>query len=46
LAEKNVILEESHEKMLKSIEEFQKHQETALCQILQLDKKIDRLLKK
>ena len=31
LAEKNVILEESHEKMLKSIEEFQKHQETALC---------------
>ena len=46
LAEKNVILEESHEKMLKSIEEFQKHQETALSQILQLDKKIDRLLKK
>src|SRR6476646_1066189 len=45
LTEKNVILE-SHEKMLKSIEEFQKHQETSLSQILQLDKKIDRLLKK
>ena len=46
LVEKNVNLEESHEKMLKSIEEFQKHHETVLNQILHLDKKIDHLLKK
>ena len=46
LVEKNVNLEESQEKMLKSIEEFQKHHETVLNQILQLDKKIDNLLKK
>jgi transcription termination factor NusB len=46
LVEKNVNLEKSHEKMLKSIEEFQKHHETVLNQILQLDKKIDHLLKK
>ena len=46
LVEKNVNLEESHEKMLKAIENFQKHHETVLNQILQLDKKIDHLLKK
>ena len=46
LVEKNVNLEESHEKMLKAIENFQKHRETVLSQILQLDKKIDHLLKK
>ncbi|MDQ5870066.1 MAG: hypothetical protein M3530_10145 [Thermoproteota archaeon] len=34
-------LEESHERILKSIEGFQKHQERILNQILSLDKKID-----
>jgi uncharacterized membrane-anchored protein YhcB (DUF1043 family) len=34
-------LEESHETILRSIEEFQQHQERILNQILGLDKKID-----
>jgi uncharacterized membrane-anchored protein YhcB (DUF1043 family) len=34
-------LEESHERILRSIEEFQQHQELILNQILSLDKKID-----
>jgi hypothetical protein len=38
-------LEESHDKVLKSIQQFQKHQEK-LSQILNLDKKIDTIIEK
>jgi hypothetical protein len=36
-------LEESHDKVLKSIQQFQKHQDK-LSQILNLDKKIDAII--
>jgi hypothetical protein len=38
-------LEESHDKVLKSIQQFQKHQEK-LSQILNLNKKIDIIIEK
>jgi uncharacterized membrane protein len=37
-------IEESHDKVLKSIEKFQSHQERVLSEILSLDKKIDAIL--
>src|ERR671922_1828950 len=37
-------LEESHDKVLKSIQQFQKHQYKLLSQILSLDKKIDIII--
>ena len=37
-------LEESHDKVLKSIEQFQNHQERVLSQILSLDRKIDAIV--
>jgi hypothetical protein len=37
-------LEESHDKVLKSIEQFQNHQERVLVEILTLDKKIDAII--
>ena len=37
-------LEESHDKVLKSIEQFQNHQERVLSEILSLDKKIDAII--
>jgi len=37
-------LEESHDKVLKSIEQFQKHQERVLSEILSLDRKIDSII--
>jgi uncharacterized membrane protein len=37
-------IEESHDKVLKSIEQFQNHQERVLSEILSLDKKIDAIL--
>lgn len=37
-------LEESHDKVLKSIEQFQNHQERVLNEILSLDKKIDAII--
>ena len=37
-------LEESHDKVLKSIEQFQNHQERVLIEILTLDKKIDVII--
>jgi uncharacterized membrane protein len=37
-------IEESHDKVLKSIEKFQNHQERVLSEILSLDKKIDAIL--
>jgi membrane protein DedA with SNARE-associated domain len=37
-------LEESHDKVLKSIEQFQNHQERVLIEILTLDKKIDAMI--
>jgi hypothetical protein len=37
-------LEESHDKVLKSIEQFQNHQERVLIEILTLDKKIDAII--
>ena len=37
-------IEESHDKVLKSIEQFQNHQERVLSEILGLDKKIDAIL--
>jgi uncharacterized protein YlxW (UPF0749 family) len=39
-------LEESHDKVLKSIQQFQKHQVKLLSQILNLDKKIDTIIEK
>src|SRR3954454_1442441 len=39
-------LEESHDKVLKTIQQFQKHHEKLLSQILNLDKKIDAMIKK
>jgi hypothetical protein len=37
-------LEESHDKVLKSIEQFQNHQERVLSEILSLDRKIDAFI--
>jgi hypothetical protein len=37
-------LEESHDKVLKSIYHFQQHQEKLLSKILSLDKKIDAII--
>jgi uncharacterized membrane-anchored protein YhcB (DUF1043 family) len=37
-------LEESHDKVLKSIEQFQNHQERVLREILSLDRKIDAII--
>lgn len=37
-------IEESHDKVLKSIEQFQDHQERVLIEILTLDKKIDAII--
>lgn len=37
-------LEESHDKVLKSIQHFQQHQEKLLSKILGLDKKIDAMV--
>ena len=37
-------LEESHDKVLKSIQHFQQHQEKLLSKILSLDKKIDAIV--
>jgi uncharacterized membrane protein len=37
-------LEESHDIVLKSIQQFQKHQEKLLSEILNLDKKIDSVI--
>ena len=37
-------VEESHDKVLKSIEQFQNHQERILREILSLDKKIDAII--
>jgi uncharacterized membrane protein len=37
-------LEESHDKVLKSIQYFQQHQEKLLSKILSLDKKIDAIV--
>ena len=37
-------VEESHDKVLKSIEQFQNHQERVLIEILTLDKKIDAII--
>ena len=37
-------LEESHDKVLKSIQHFQQHQEKLLSKILSLDKKIDAII--
>ena len=37
-------LEESHDKVLKSIEQFQNHQERVPLEILTLDKKIDAII--
>ena len=37
-------LEESHDKVLKSIEQFQNHQERVLSEILGLDRKIDAII--
>jgi hypothetical protein len=37
-------LEESHDKVLKSIEQFQNHQERVLSEILSLDRKIDAII--
>ncbi len=37
-------IEESHDKVLKSIEQFQNHQERVLNEILSLDKKIDAII--
>ena len=37
-------LEESHDKVLKSIQHFQHHQEKLLGKILSLDKKIDAIV--
>ena len=37
-------IEESHDKVLKSIEQFQNHQERVRIEILTLDKKIDAII--
>jgi hypothetical protein len=37
-------LEESHDKVLKSIEQFQNHQERVLSEILSLDRKIEAII--
>ena len=37
-------IEESHDRVLKSIEQFQNHQERVLSEILSLDKKIDAII--
>jgi uncharacterized membrane-anchored protein YhcB (DUF1043 family) len=37
-------LEESHDKVLKSIEQFQNHQERVLNEILSMDRKIDAFI--
>ena len=37
-------LEESHDKVLKSIEQFQNHHERVLSEILSLDRKIDAII--
>ena len=37
-------IEESHDRILKSIEQFQNHQEKVLNEILNLDKKIDDIV--
>jgi hypothetical protein len=37
-------LEESHDKVLKSIQHFQQHQEKLLSKILSLDQKIDAMI--
>jgi len=37
-------LEESHDKVLKTIQQFQNHQDKPLSQILSLDKKIDVII--
>lgn len=37
-------LEESHDRVLKSIQNFQQHQENLLNKILSLDKKIDTIV--
>ena len=37
-------LEESHDRVLKSIQQFQKHQDKLLSEILNLDKKIDYII--
>jgi uncharacterized membrane protein len=37
-------IEESHDKVLKSIEQIQNHQERVLIEILTLDKKIDAII--
>ena len=39
-------IEESHDKVLKSIEQFQNHQERILSEILSLDKKINAIMSK
>lgn len=39
-------IEESHDKVLKSIEQFQNHQERVLSEILSLDKKINAIMSK
>ena len=39
-------VEESHDKVLKSIEQFENHQERILSEILSLDKKIDAIIEK
>jgi len=39
-------LEENHDKILKSIQQFQIHQDKLLSQILNLDKKIDAIIEK
>jgi hypothetical protein len=37
-------LEENHDKVLKSVEQFQNHQERVLIEILSLDRKIDDII--
>jgi hypothetical protein len=37
-------LEESHDEVLKSIEQFQNHQERVLSEMLSLDRKIDAII--
>jgi septal ring factor EnvC (AmiA/AmiB activator) len=39
-------LEENHDKILKSIQQYQKHQEKLLSQLLDMDKKIDAIIEK
>ena len=37
-------VEQSHDRLLKSIEQFQRHQEKLLSEILNLDRKIDSII--